>query len=156
MFDICLSLQSGSEYISKNIFRRAFKKELYLETARKLEAMGITFYTDVITYNPFETEDDLKSTLDILLQLPTPIAVFINKLYILKNTTISKLFESADPRKINRTPGRVFDYYVRLFWLSFTEGKRFVKFCQKVKLFKYFPFLLRSNWVISKIRLLLN
>ncbi len=156
VFDICLSLQSGSDYINKKVFKRVFKEKVYLETAQKLEELGIKFYTDVITYNPFEKEDDLKSTLDILLQIPTPLIVFINKLYILKNTSISTLIDSANPKNINRTPNRVFDYYVRLFWFSFAEGKRFVRFCQKVKLFKYFPFLLRSDWVTSKIRLLLK
>jgi len=156
MFDTCLSLQSGSEYINKHIFKRRFNKELYIETARKLANMQISFYTDVITYNPFETEDDLKATLDILLQIPKPIAIFINKLYVLKNTTIARLVESSKPGEMNRTPDRVFDYYARLFWFSFTEGKRFVEFCQKIKILKYFPFLLRSNWVISKIRFLLK
>jgi len=156
VFDICLSLQSGSEYINKNVFKRIFKKKVYLETARKLEELNIKYYTDVITYNPFEKEDDLKSTLNILLQIPKPLIVFINKLYILKNTSISVLIDSANPKKINLTPNRVFDYYVRLFWFSFSEGPRFVRFCQKVKLFKYFPSLLRSDWVTSKIRLFLK
>lgn len=152
MVDTCLSLQSGSEHINKNVFRRPFNKGLYLETARKLDVMGIRFYTDIITYNPFETEDDLKLTLDVLLQLPTPLAVFINKLCILKNTTIARLVESVTPGEINRTPKRIFDYYVRLFYFSFAEGSEFVKFCQKIGIFRYFPFLLRSDKVISIIR----
>jgi radical SAM superfamily enzyme YgiQ (UPF0313 family) len=152
MFDICLSLQSGSEYINKKVFRRVFKKERYIETAQKLEDLGIGFYTDVITYNPFEKEEDLKSTLDILLQIPTPLIVFINKLYILKNTSISKIYNTAKPSELNKTPERLFDYYARLFWFSFFEGRRFVWFCQKIKIFRFFPSLLRSEKIISIIR----
>jgi len=154
VFDICLSLQSGSEYINKKVFNRAFKKEIYLETAKQLESLGINFYTDVITYNPFESEKDLQATLDVLLEIPRPIAVFINKLYILKNTSIAKLLQAENPRNINRTPNRIFDYYSRLFSFSFSDGRRFVEFCQKIKLFKYFPLLLRSRWIISAIKFL--
>jgi len=118
--------------------------------------MGIKFYTDVITYNPFEKEKDLKATLNILLQIPKPVIVFINKLYILKNTSISTLVNSDNPNRINRTPTRIFDYYVRLFWFSFSEGRQFVQFCQKVVIFRFFPSLLRSEKIISFIRRVLS
>lgn len=157
LFDACLSLQSGSERINKEIFHRPFSQKKYLETARRLDSLGIRFYTDIITYNPFETEDDLKATLDILLQIPKPLTIFMNKLYILKNTTISQLAQSSQNRyKMNSVSNRLFAYYARLFWFSFTENRELVQFCQKVKVFKFSPFVLRSNLFVSKIRLLLK
>jgi len=157
LFDTCLSLQSGSERINKDIFRRPFNQRRYIKTAQKLVSLEITFYTDIITYNPFESEDDLKATLGTLLEIPKPVAVFINKLYVLKNTGISHLIENSnESHKMNMVPKRVFDYYERLFRFSFTENRELVQFCQKVKVFKFFPFLLRSELFLSNVRLLLR
>jgi radical SAM superfamily enzyme YgiQ (UPF0313 family) len=123
-FDVCLSLQSGSETINRLVFQRPYSKDLYVRTAKAIHSLGITFYTDVITYNPFETEDDLRATLDVLMEIPRPVAVFVNKLHILKNTALARLIESGKLKdRMNKTPTEVFDKYVRLFFKSFTDER---------------------------------
>lgn len=150
-----LALQSGSEKINKDIYLRYFNRERFLEIARKLESLEIIYYTDVIVDNIFEDEDDLKTTLDMLLQI-NPVIIYIAKLYVIKNTALSRIFEKSHKSyKMNQTPHRINRYYTRLFWLTLND-KRFVKFCQRIKVFKLFPSLLDSDWLISIIKYFLR
>ncbi len=151
----CLALQSGSEFINRDIFRRYFKRNHFIEMAHKLESRGIPYYTDVIVHNFFENEDDLKDTLDILLQI-NPFTIFMNKLYVLKNTTLSRIVENGhDYRKMNQISSRLNKYYINLFWLT-QNNKEFVNLCQKTRMFRLFPSLLNSDLLITKIKYLLR
>jgi radical SAM superfamily enzyme YgiQ (UPF0313 family) len=115
--NVCLSLQSGSERINKRVFQRPFSKQVYVDTARMLHSMGIPFYTDIITYNPFETEDDLEATLGILREIPRPTDLYVNKLSVLKNTALSNLIERGEMKhEIGSVSAAMFLKYVRLFF----------------------------------------
>jgi radical SAM superfamily enzyme YgiQ (UPF0313 family) len=111
-----LALQSGSEMINKDVFKRKFNRNVYLESAELLHAEGIKISTDVITYNPFETEQDLQKTLDVLADLPKPFNLDVNKLYILKGTEIDTIAREQKP--VVQVPEQVFDLYARLFFLT--------------------------------------
>jgi radical SAM superfamily enzyme YgiQ (UPF0313 family) len=111
-----LALQSGSEMINKEVFKRKFKRDVYLESAALLHAEGINISTDVITYNPFETEQDLQKTLDVLADLPKPFNLDVNKLYILKGTEIDTIVREQKP--VAQVAEAVFDLYARLFFLT--------------------------------------
>lgn len=146
MRDTCLSLQSGSPFINRSVFGRAFDADVYVATANKLHAAGIPYYTDVITYNPFETEQDLEETLQVLERAPRATAVFVNKLYVLDHTPLArKLREAADPQKLNTVPTRIFDYYARLFWLAGMEGRELAEACRRLRVFRRWPRLLQSR-----------
>jgi hypothetical protein len=108
----CLALQSGSPDINRR-YNRVFDKERILKAARKLKDLDIGFYTDVITYSPFETRDDLERTLEVLVELPQPYDICVNKLYVAPGTELSKGIKSvvADGTDI-------FDYYSALFWIA--------------------------------------
>src|SRR2546421_4731383 len=51
---------------NKKVFDRVYDRALYLKTVRVCKELGIPFYSDVITYNPYEEEEDLQKTLDVL------------------------------------------------------------------------------------------
>jgi len=165
----CLALQSGSDRINREIFKRNFDKKLYLETAHMLKAMNIGYYVDVITYNPFETKKDLQDTLDVLMQLPKPFIMFCNKLYFIKGTEIHALVKDLTdikkkggetdehstlgafrgPKARKEKPlvaDRTFNYYSRLFFLAqnaTTRNKNYeLYFINKIRIFQYFPSLL--------------
>ncbi len=153
VFDVCLSLQSGSKRINRDVFKRPFKSDLYVDTAEKLQSLGISFYTDIITYNPFETEEDLKETLNILLAIPKPAIININKLHVLDNTALWTLIKEKDHGlKVNQVPERIFYFYARLFRLSFSENKKFIRLCTKIWIFRMFPALLCSERIIALMR----
>lgn len=113
---VCLALQSGSERVNREIYSRPFNKQLFTETAEQLKAMGISYYTDVITYNPLETETDLRATLDVIRKLPKPFGLCINKLYAAPGTAIAERIRKhyvSHPKR----PGmnRLFKEYALLF-----------------------------------------
>ncbi len=137
----CLALQSGSERINKDIFFRAFNKEVYIEVARMLKKLNINFYVDVITYNPAEKEKDLRDTLDVLSNLPVPYYLNVNHLYSLEGTKIKdalNIYKAED-----RLSDKLFDYYSLLFYLTTTYvGHKILCLVKKNKIFKKNPFLI--------------
>ena len=161
LFYTCLALQSGSDRVNKEIFNRPFDKKLYLETAHILKKLNISYYVDVITYNPFETRKDLQDTLNVLKQLPKPFAMFVNKLYVMKGTKIRDLVEDSKDWKRNKlVADRTFRHYSRLFFLTTNRTSYVVYFAQKAIIFEYLPFLLntllrqvdRAIWVRDSLK----
>jgi len=139
----CLALQSGSERINREVFNRIFNRGLFIKTANLLYAMGVRYYVDVITFNPFEKEKDLQATLGVLKELPKPFWICVNKLYILKGTKIHDLIENYRELKEEKTvPEDLFLYYCRLFWLARRFNKKFVTLIEKAKIFRYFSVLI--------------
>jgi len=119
----CLALESGSERINRDVFGRVYDRQLFLETAGLCKDLGISFYTDVITYNPYETEDDLLATLDVLLEIQPPFNLCVNKLFILPGSQLSKRAsdEALGPR--GTVSDSTFNYYARLYWLASSSSK---------------------------------
>ncbi len=149
----CLALQSGSGRINKQIFNRVFDRELFIKTARLLKSMDIEYYVDVITFNPFETEEDLRLTLDVLNELPRPFWLCINKLYVLKGTKIYTLLKDYKKTIKSAIPERLFTYYSLLFWRTTEYHKNLVKFIYAIRIFKYFPALFNyTSKIYSCIR----
>jgi radical SAM superfamily enzyme YgiQ (UPF0313 family) len=152
----CLALQSGSEKINRCVFNRAYSRELYIKTAFMLKSLGIGYYVDIITYNPFENINDLQDTLDVLNQLPKGYGFSVNKLYILKGTQMYELAKGLETKKDkNVMPDRVFNYYSRLFWLTTQYNKHVIALIQKIPIFKRFPFLISISftWLLRVMRI---
>jgi len=143
----CLAVQSGSQRICK-VYNRLCDKKLFLEAAGTLRDMNLTFYTDVITYNPMESKQDLEETLDFLLDIPQPYDICINKLYILPGT---KLSEQLPDSAINKKRGYIFDYYCGLFFISsyFKSARIWVGLIKSIKVFENYPVLLKPILYIA-------
>ncbi|MFC2163907.1 B12-binding domain-containing radical SAM protein [Acidobacteriota bacterium] len=138
----CLGLQSGSQKTNREIYHRPYNRELMMKTAAALRTLKIEYYVDVITHNPLETEEDLKATLDALLELPKPYWLCLNKLSVIKGTDISSLMtpeikEWAKQKDVQQ----LFDYYSRLYWLAPFTGihKHTAAALQKIKFFRRNP-----------------
>jgi radical SAM superfamily enzyme YgiQ (UPF0313 family) len=149
----CLAIQSGSERINREIFNRNFNREMFLKTAGLLKAMGISFYTDIITFNPAEKEEDLQATLDIVNRLPRPFGMCINKLYVNRGTKVYDVIDNLiDGKGKGLVPERIFMYYARLFWLTTMYERTFVDFIIKIKMFRRFLFLFDMFVCFSYVR----
>jgi radical SAM superfamily enzyme YgiQ (UPF0313 family) len=141
----CLALESGSENINKKVFDRVYNRALFLKTVHLCKKLGIDFYTDIITYNPYETEADVERTLSVLLEMGGGYDVVVNKLFVLPGTRM------AEQMKIDGVtiPGpereQMFNYYARLFWLS-SFNERSVRL---VKAIHSRPFFRRHRWLIN-------
>ncbi len=141
----CLALESGSERINKIVFNRVYNRALFLKTARLCKEFNISFYTDIITYNPYEEEEDLKKTLAVLIEMKGGFDMAVNKLFVLPGTQMSQ--KMSHDGLIMSGVGKkeaLFNYYCRLFWIaSFTRySKTIINFIEKVKIFRRYPKLL--------------
>lgn len=140
----CVSLQTGSERIHKKVFDRPYDRELFLKTIRLCRSLGVVFYTDVITFNPYEEESDLEKTLDVLLDIKGPYGLCINKLFVLPGTPLAVQMERDGKHIEDGDRKELFAYYCRLF--SIASLSRFsgslVRFVKRWSVFRRRPALL--------------
>ena len=141
----CLALESGSERVNRQVFQRVYDRKLFLHTADVCRQLGLKFYTDVITYNPYEEEADLKQTLDVLMDISGEFEMCINKIFVLPGTKMAEQMKK-DGKQIGASAmDPTFNYYSRLFWMA-SFGKRsrgLVKFIERT------PFFKRNEWLVN-------
>jgi len=84
-------IQSGSERISHNYFKRYVKNSEIVRAAELLKKYNIDCAYDLILDNPLETEQDRRETLDLLLKLPRPFEVYHATLTHFPETELTRL-----------------------------------------------------------------
>lgn len=70
---IKFGIESGSDYIRNQIFKRPGKNIEILKLAHQITQYGVKIRYDLIIDNPYDTEQTLKETIDLLLKLPKPL-----------------------------------------------------------------------------------
>lgn len=145
----CLALESGSEHINDDIFNRQYDRKLFLYAAKVCRELNINFYTDVITYNPYEEEEDLVHTLDVLMGMGGGYEMAINKLFVLPGTEMAKRMERDNIIIADSSKDKLFNYYCRLYWItSFKSNlKPTINFIQKFPIFKQYPSLVNPSFI---------
>lgn len=139
-----LSLQSGSERLNREIFCRPFQPERFLQSVEVLRALNIPWGTDIITANPFETEDDLEETFRLVLRIPTAYHLCINKLYVTPGTKIHRLVaEAKHAGVLSPLPHEAVEYYDSLFWLANRRGAAWARWMHDKRIGQRFPSMLR-------------
>jgi radical SAM superfamily enzyme YgiQ (UPF0313 family) len=153
-----VGIQSGSERVRKDVFERRVSDEKLINTGRILREIGIVPFYDVIVDNPFETPEDKKQGLDLLLKMPRPFYMHMFSLIYFPNTALTKKAIEAKLISEDDVEGKVsksFDQmYVSLghprpdidrFWISLYSltSKRFVP-KQFIKLLSRSKFLLNN------------
>jgi len=146
-----IALQSGSERIQKNVFQRVYNRGHFLNTVRLCKELDIVIHTDVITYNPYEEEDDLKKTLDVLIDMQGGFHMAINKLFVLPGTKLAEQME-RDGIEIGKSGKDIlFKYYCRLFWIAtfFRRSRNVIRIIEKAGFFRTYPKLLNPKVIES-------
>jgi anaerobic magnesium-protoporphyrin IX monomethyl ester cyclase len=87
---IMLGLQSGSNRVNREIYRRPVTQSQFLEAARIIHEVGICAVYDVILDNPYETESDILETLETVLSIPRPFQFQIFSLRFFKGTELQE------------------------------------------------------------------
>jgi len=160
----CLALESGSERINKKVFDRVYDRELFLKTVRVCKELDIPFYSDIITYNPYEQEEDLKKTLDVLMEMGGGFSMCINKLFVLPGTKLAEQMEKDGLTVGDASRDSMFNYYCRLFWIaSFSPySPQFIRLIHRIGLFRRHPALLNPlqvkailnpSWAFGRLKL---
>ncbi|MCX8036536.1 MAG: B12-binding domain-containing radical SAM protein [Candidatus Sumerlaeia bacterium] len=87
-----IGLQSGSAYTSRTLYRRHHNPEKTIQLSRWLQKYKIPdIQIDLLVDNPYEREEHLRETLDLLLQLEPPFDVACIGLVIYKECKLSEL-----------------------------------------------------------------
>ncbi|UCH22949.1 MAG: cobalamin-dependent protein [Deltaproteobacteria bacterium] len=66
-------IETGTDHIRNHIFNRPGKNNEIINLAKELSDCKVKFRYDLIMDNPYDTEESLKDTIDLLLQLPKPL-----------------------------------------------------------------------------------
>jgi radical SAM superfamily enzyme YgiQ (UPF0313 family) len=67
-----MGVQTGSEHVRLDLMKRPESNESIIKAAQIMKDRNIGILIDVITDNPFETEDDMKESLEFFFQIPGP------------------------------------------------------------------------------------
>ncbi len=96
-------LQSGSERINQGVYNRKATNQDFLECARRIHRHGIFGIYDVILDGPFDTEEDVLKTLEVIQQIPKPFSLQVFSMILFPKTRLKELCDqegipsNADP-----------------------------------------------------------
>lgn len=95
---ITMGVQSGSQRILTEVYDRPTKVGRVIKAAEEIAKSNIPAATfDIIPQTEFDTEDDLRETLEVLLQLPKGLdSTFYNKMAYFPNYPIQDKFKDAN------------------------------------------------------------
>ena len=85
-----IGIQSGSESVRERYFNRHISNDQILHRARLLERYGITVHYEIITDNPYETDQSRREGLIFLLSLPRPLRLNVFSLNFFPGTAITR------------------------------------------------------------------
>lgn len=85
---LTLGIQSGSEKTLKEIFNRPVTNEHVLNATRLVKKYNLSGIYHVIMDNPYETEEDILKTIDLLLKIPKPYVLYLYSLTFYPGTTL--------------------------------------------------------------------
>lgn len=88
--EINCGIQTGSDYIRKNIFLRSETNKRIIDIAKIIEDYKIKVRYDLILDNPYETEKTLLETIELILKLPKPRNFNLFSLQFFPNYTLTK------------------------------------------------------------------
>lgn len=120
---ITMGIQSGSERILTEFFNRPTHFERIIEATREIVDSGIPAATfDMIPHTLFDREDDLRKTLDLLLEIPKPInATFFSQMAYFPGYAITKQAKDQSVLASSEAlPETLYHYYFKLYNLTRT------------------------------------
>jgi radical SAM superfamily enzyme YgiQ (UPF0313 family) len=85
-----MGLQTGSDRINREIYDRHTTAEDFIETAQVASDLKLAAWYDVITDNPYETEEDQLETIEVLLRTPRPFQVAFFSLDFFPGTELKR------------------------------------------------------------------
>lgn len=157
-----IGIQTGSERIRKQIFERNVSDEKLIHTSRIMRDLRIVPFYDIIVDNPFETLENKREGLDLLLKISRPFYMHMFSLIYFPNTILTQKALEAKlitEEQIEGNATKSFDQmYVSLrhprtaedrFWISLYSltskkfvPKKFIKFLSRIRYLEKHPGLL--------------
>jgi anaerobic magnesium-protoporphyrin IX monomethyl ester cyclase len=85
---IFMGLQSGSPRINKEVYKRFVPNEKFIEAAKLVKKCHVAGFYDIILDNPYETEEDLLETINVILKIPKPFMLQLFSLCFYQGTEL--------------------------------------------------------------------
>ncbi|MEN9626407.1 MAG: hypothetical protein RL557_735 [archaeon] len=108
--DIIIGIQSGSDRLNKEVYNRFITAQHVLKCAQILNKYKdkLTVMYDVISCNPYETNEDILETIRLLRKIPKPYFLSINNLIFFEGTPLYKrALEDGYIKTYNDTAGNL-------------------------------------------------
>lgn len=90
MSTVTMGIQSGSERVRKEVFKRNYNNNLIIKCAKLFKKYKLNVNYDLILDNPFETHRETKMTLDLLLEIPPPYHLRMYSLIYFPHTELTQ------------------------------------------------------------------
>ncbi|MEW5772138.1 MAG: radical SAM protein [Thermodesulfobacteriota bacterium] len=110
MTETVLGLQSGSEYIRKEIFNRNVSGQSLIETAQTLEEGGVHVKYDLIGFNPFDTPATSLETFNFVTKLPSNIPMSVFQLVFFPGSPLYARYSQDKPQGMPEAHHRMWTY----------------------------------------------
>ena len=90
--DIIIGIQSGSDRLNKEVYHRFITGKNVLECAKTINKFKdkLTVMYDIISCNPYETNEDIIETIRLLQKIPKPYFLSVNNLIFFEGTPLYK------------------------------------------------------------------
>ena len=108
--DIIIGIQSGSDRLNKEVYNRFITAKHVLECAKILNKYKdkLRVMYDVISCNPYETNEDILATIRLLQKIPKPYFLSVNNLIFFEGTPLYKrALEDGYIKTYNDTAGNL-------------------------------------------------
>ena len=88
--DIIIGIQSGSDRLNKEVYNRFITSEQVLKCAQIVNKYKnkLTVMYDIISCNPYETNEDIIATIRLLQKIPKPYFLSVNNLIFFEGTPL--------------------------------------------------------------------
>ena len=158
MFNVTMGIQSGSENILYNVFNRRTSIEKIISAADTLIRLKLPIRPryDIITNNPFETENDRLATLELLMRLDKPVDFGLTKLSFIPGSKIVRMREEKHITGV--VDEDLYKFWNTLYLLNQYSffSNRFIRALSRSKFFREKPqfvqLLLVPKFVETKFR----
>lgn len=115
-----MGLQSGSQRILNEVFNRPTPLGRAIEAAEIILSEGVTLFFDLISRVPWETEDDLRATFELLLRFPKGIKlVGMPDMIAFPTYAYTERLQAEKP--VSEISDEIYEYYHRLYILAISN-----------------------------------
>lgn len=98
---VWLGVQSGSQRVRREVFKRMYTNQQIIEQARIFHIYEVSIRYDFILDNPFESFEESLESIYLMLELPQPFSANLFSLKFFPNTEITKM--ALDAGIINKS-----------------------------------------------------
>ncbi len=115
--EISVGIQTGSERIARDVYRRPIDKEKILRLCRLIhETRAGRLVLNILTDCAFETEQDMCDTFDLLARIPRPFLLQLARVVAFPNTALARMKCDTPP-----LPNPVREFWHCLYLLTQTQ-----------------------------------